>query len=66
MELGEVAWQCEQVLNKWLKDEKPATPQLLDFIDLAQQSFSRWVGRAEGRTERVDRRHARSRAGPTR
>ncbi|HEY2628088.1 MAG TPA: Hpt domain-containing protein, partial [Usitatibacter sp.] len=44
MELGEVAWQCEQVLNKWLKDEKPATAPLLDFIDLAQHSFSRWVG----------------------
>ncbi|HLX23181.1 MAG TPA: Hpt domain-containing protein, partial [Usitatibacter sp.] len=44
MELGEVAWQCEQVMNKWLKDEKPATPGLLDFIDLAQQSFSHWVG----------------------
>ena len=24
-ELGEMAWQCEQVLNKWLKDERPAT-----------------------------------------
>ena len=43
MELGEVAWQCEQVLNKWLKEEKPATPALLEFIDLSQQSFSRWV-----------------------
>ena len=25
-ELGEMAWQCEQVMNKWLKDEKPASP----------------------------------------
>lgn len=43
MELGEMGWQCEQVMNKWLKDEKPAIPQLLAFIDLAQSSFSRWV-----------------------
>ncbi|MGZ5569537.1 MAG: Hpt domain-containing protein [Usitatibacter sp.] len=43
MELGEMGWQCEQVMNKWLKDEKPASPPLLDFIDLAQASFSRWV-----------------------
>ena len=43
MELGEVAWQCEQVLNKWLKDEKPASPGLIGFIDLAQASFSGWV-----------------------
>ncbi|MGE0357095.1 MAG: Hpt domain-containing protein [Burkholderiales bacterium] len=42
-ELGEVAWQCEQVLNKWLKDEKPATPGLLDFVQLAGQSFSGWI-----------------------
>jgi chemosensory pili system protein ChpA (sensor histidine kinase/response regulator) len=43
-ELGEMAWQCEQVMNKWLKDEKPASPALFAFIDLAQSSFSRWVG----------------------
>ena len=42
-ELGEVAWQCEQVLNKWLKDEKPAGGELLGFIESAHQSFSRWV-----------------------
>ena len=42
-ELGEVAWQCEQVMNKWLKDEKPASGALVSFIDLAQSSFARWV-----------------------
>ncbi len=44
MALGEIAWQCEQVMNKWLKDEKPASPQLLAFIELARESFARWVG----------------------
>ena len=42
-DLGEVAWQCEQVLNKWLKDEKPATPGLLAFVELAERSFSVWI-----------------------
>lgn len=42
-DLGEVAWQCEQVMNKWLKDDKPATPGLLAFVELAQQSFSGWI-----------------------
>jgi chemosensory pili system protein ChpA (sensor histidine kinase/response regulator) len=42
-ELGEMAWQCEQVMNKWLKDEKPANAQLLGFIDLARTSFAQWV-----------------------
>ena len=44
MALGELAWQCEQVMNKWLKEEKPASAQLLAFVDLARDSFSRWVG----------------------
>ena len=43
-ELGEMAWQCEQVMNKWLKDDKPASPDLLAFIGLARESFLRWVG----------------------
>jgi chemosensory pili system protein ChpA (sensor histidine kinase/response regulator) len=43
MELGEMGWQCEQVMNKWLKDEKPASETLLGFIDFAQASFARWV-----------------------
>jgi chemosensory pili system protein ChpA (sensor histidine kinase/response regulator) len=42
-DLGEVAWQCEQVMNKWLKDEKPATPGLLDFVELARRSFAGWI-----------------------
>jgi len=43
-DLGEMAWQCEQVMNKWLKEEKPASPQLLAFIDLARGSFAQWIG----------------------
>jgi len=55
MDLGEVAWQCEQVMNKWLKDERPATPALLEFIDLAQHSFARWVGELkEGAAASID------------
>lgn len=43
-DLGEVAWQAEQVMNKWLKEEKPASPALLRFIDLAANAFEGWVG----------------------
>ncbi len=42
-ELGEMAWQCEQVMNKWLKDERPASGELLGFIELARESFRHWV-----------------------
>ena len=42
-DLGEVAWCVERALNKWLQDNKPATPGLLHFIDRAAQSFAGWV-----------------------
>ena len=48
-DLGEVAWGIEQVMNKWLQDEKNATPELLDVISRAHQSFAGWV---EGLKER--------------
>ncbi len=50
-DLGEVAWQCEQVMNKWLKEEKPATPDLLDFIALAERSFSGWIDQLKAGAE---------------
>lgn len=43
MDLGEVAWQCEQVMNKWLAEERHATPSLCNFIETAQLSFAGWV-----------------------
>ena len=53
--LGEMAWQCEQVMNKWLKDEKPATDTLLDFVELARAAFAQWVGELkDGRAVTVD------------
>jgi len=42
-DLGDVAWSCEQVMNKWLKEEKPPTPGLLMLIDDASSTFSAWV-----------------------
>ncbi len=42
-DLGEVAWNCEQAMNKWLKDEKPASPGLLQFIDHSSARFAEWV-----------------------
>ncbi|HZZ92545.1 MAG TPA: Hpt domain-containing protein [Usitatibacter sp.] len=55
MELGEMAWQCEQVMNKWLKEEKPATPALMDFIGIARGAFETWVAQLQdGRAVDVD------------
>jgi chemosensory pili system protein ChpA (sensor histidine kinase/response regulator) len=42
-DLGEVAWNCEQVFNKWLKEEKPASSSLLQFVDHSSNAFAGWV-----------------------
>src|SRR6185436_7447939 len=55
MDLGEMAWQCEQVMNKWLKDERPASASLLGFIELARGSFEGWVGQLkDGGVARIE------------
>jgi len=48
-DLGEVAWAVEQVMNKWLQDEKGATPALLNFIDQACAAFGQWVGQLQSK-----------------
>ena len=42
-ELGEVAWAVERAMNKWLQDNKPASPALLDMIGDAEVLFQHWV-----------------------
>jgi chemosensory pili system protein ChpA (sensor histidine kinase/response regulator) len=42
-DLGEVAWNCEQVMNKWLKDEKPPSAGLIGFVERAANAFGGWV-----------------------
>ncbi|MDO9063615.1 MAG: Hpt domain-containing protein [Sulfuricella sp.] len=49
MDLGEVAWAAEQVMNKWLQDEKAATPALLNFIEQACAAFEQWVGQLQSK-----------------
>lgn len=39
--LGEVAWSVERVLNHWLEQQWPATPELLGLIDAATAELSR-------------------------
>jgi chemosensory pili system protein ChpA (sensor histidine kinase/response regulator) len=42
-ELGEVAWAVERAMNKWLQDNKPAMPVLLDMIGDAEVLFQHWI-----------------------
>ncbi|MEI6738623.1 MAG: Hpt domain-containing protein, partial [Pseudomonadota bacterium] len=43
-DLGEVAWSCEQVLNKWLKNDKNISTGLISLISESSDSFADWVG----------------------
>jgi chemosensory pili system protein ChpA (sensor histidine kinase/response regulator) len=43
MDLGEVAWEIEQVMNRWLEQQRPANASLLDLITRASAAFATWV-----------------------
>lgn len=42
-DLGEVAWAVEQVMNRWLQEERAATPALVKLIESAGRAFQGWV-----------------------
>jgi chemosensory pili system protein ChpA (sensor histidine kinase/response regulator) len=48
--LGEAAWAVEQVMNKWLEEERPATRELMTLLTEAEAFFSAAVAelKAEG------------------
>ena len=43
MDLGEVAWEIEQVMNRWLEQQRPASRSLLELITRASAAFAGWV-----------------------
>ena len=40
---GEAAWAAERVMNQWLQDIRPASPDLLAMIGAARALFARWI-----------------------
>ena len=40
---GEAAWSLEQVLNVWLADHQPASPELLTVAGRALEGLARWL-----------------------
>ncbi|HEV3008400.1 MAG TPA: Hpt domain-containing protein, partial [Burkholderiales bacterium] len=48
MDLGEAAWQVEQVLNLWLEHMRPVTPALLELLETAAAAFSEWIAKLRG------------------
>jgi chemosensory pili system protein ChpA (sensor histidine kinase/response regulator) len=47
-DLGETAWELEQTLNLWLRQDLPVNAELLRLIDDAHALFSAWVAHLEG------------------
>ena len=52
-DLGEVGWTCEQVMNKCLKGEHPATAGLIGFIERSSSAFRAWVEELKARGSAV-------------
>ena len=42
-ELGEAAWEVEQVMNRWLEEKRPATPELLELAGGAAMQIAGWT-----------------------
>jgi chemosensory pili system protein ChpA (sensor histidine kinase/response regulator) len=45
--LAEPAWEIEQTLNTWLRDEKVPSSEMLDFLESAANIFLVWVSTLE-------------------
>jgi chemosensory pili system protein ChpA (sensor histidine kinase/response regulator) len=45
--LAEPAWEVEQTLNVWLRDEKVPSSEMLDFLDNTANAFQVWVTELE-------------------
>ena len=41
--LGDLSWGVERRLNKWLEEERAATPTLIHTIEIAHRSFTTWI-----------------------
>ncbi len=46
-DLAEPAWEVEQTLNTWLRDEKVPSSEMLDFLENAANTFMVWVSTLE-------------------
>jgi len=43
-ELGELAYDVEQIHNRMLEEDRDVTPAMLELLDVAEADFRKWVG----------------------
>jgi chemosensory pili system protein ChpA (sensor histidine kinase/response regulator) len=48
MDLGEAAWQVEQVLNAWLEQKRSVNAPLLELLEAASAAFAGWIEKLRG------------------
>ena len=46
-DLGEAAWELEQTLNLWLRQDQPVTDELMQMVRDEHDLFCRWVAHLE-------------------
>jgi len=47
-DIGEAAWEVEQVLNLWLEQKRTAAPVLFELLATATTLFSQWIAALRG------------------
>ena len=45
MDMGEAAWEVEQVLNRWMEEKREANEPVLLLVSTAATSYSGWIAR---------------------
>ncbi|WP_180125545.1 Hpt domain-containing protein [Rhodoferax sp. BLA1] len=50
-EFGEAAWAMEQLLNAWLPQQLPASPELVHLAHQALQGFGQWINDISGNND---------------
>jgi chemosensory pili system protein ChpA (sensor histidine kinase/response regulator) len=65
MDLGEAAWQVEQVMNTWLEQKRAATPALFKLLDTATASFSEWLSSRKADFSNIPELAARAKEVPS-
>ncbi|MBU1665564.1 MAG: Hpt domain-containing protein, partial [Gammaproteobacteria bacterium] len=57
-DLAELAWEVEQTLNQWLRDERAPSGELLQYIEDAANAFQVWIMELEDQGQvRVESGH---------
>lgn len=52
--LSEVAWRIEQLMNRWLSEQKPATSALLDLLTESHRQFDHWCASLKNGTVEIE------------